>query len=137
MSLCPFNGFEPCPESCALAAEGGGCRLVESLTAISAAVSMIAETRHAMGEQTVMQLAPAPVTPTEYVTGKGADHYDGMSTKKSFLELRTAMARGEVVGEAMVQRVATNLVMACHPSLYVDGHGSVAKFRRIGGGDND
>lgn len=135
MSLCPFNGFEPCPESCALAAEGGGCRLVESLTAISAAVSMIAETRHAMGEQTVMQLAPVPVTPTEYVTRKGADHYDGMATE-SFLELRTAMARGEVVGDAMAQRVATNLVMTCHPSLYVDGHGSVAKFRRIGG-DND
>lgn len=135
MSLCPFNGFEPCPESCALATEGGGCRL-ESLTAISAAVSMIAETRHAMGEQTVMQLAPVPVTPTEYITRKSADHYEGLSTKESFLELRTAMARGEVVGEAMVQRVATNLVMACHPSLYVDGHGSIAKFRRIGG-DND
>lgn len=136
MSLCPFNDFTPCPEACAFAAEGGGCRLVESLTAISAAVSMIAETRHAAGVQTVMQLAPVPVTPTEYVTRKGADHYEGMSTKESFLELRTAMARGEVVGEAMVQRVATNLVMACHPSLYVDGHGSVAKFRRIGG-DND
>ena len=136
MSLCPFNGFEPCPESCALAAEGGGCRLVESLTAISAAVSMIAETRHATGEQTAMQLAPVPVTPVEYVTGKGADHYEGMATKESFLEIRAAMARGEVVGEAMVQRVATNLVIRCHPSLYVDGHGSVAKFRRIGG-DND
>lgn len=135
MSLCPFNGFEPCPEACAFAAEGA-CGLVAGMAAIAEAVSRVAETRHAMGEQTVMQLAPVPVTPTEYVTRKGVDHYDGMPTKESFLELRTAMARGEVVGEAMVQRVATNLVMTCHPSLYVDGHGSVAKFRRIGG-DND
>ena len=134
MSLCPFNGFEPCPEACAFAAEdAAACMLVDRLAVIASAVSGIAETRHAMGEQTVMELAPAPVTPAEYVTRKGADHYDGMPTKESFLELRTAMARGEVVGEAMAQRVATNLVMACHPSLYVDGHGSVAKFRRIGG----
>lgn len=137
MSLCPFNGFEPCPEACAFAAEGGGCRLVESLTAISAAVSMIAETRHAMGEQTAMALAPVPVTPTEYVTDKGADHYVGMPTKEAFLELRAAMARGEVKGDAMPQRAATNLVVRRHPSLYVDGHGSVAKFRKIGGVDND
>lgn len=136
MSLCPFNGFEPCHESCALAAEGGGCRLVEGLTAISAAVSRVAETRGAGGVQTAMQLAPVPVTPAQYVTDKGADHYVGMPTKEAFLELRAAMARGEVKGDAMPQRVATNLVMTCHPSLYVDGHGSIAKFRRIGG-DND
>lgn len=134
MSLCPFNGFEPCPEACALAAEGGGCRLAESLTAISAAVSMIAETRHAMGEQTVMSLPM--YTPEEYVTRKGVDHYDGMPTKSAFLELRLAMDRGEVVGDAMPQRVVTNLVIRCHPSLYVNGHGSISKFKRIGG-DND
>lgn len=133
MSLCPFNDFTPCPEACAFAAEGA-CGLVAGMAAIAEAVSRIAETRHAMGEQTVMSL---PLyTPEEYVTRKGVDHYDGMPTKSAFLELRLAMDRGEVVGDAMPQRVVTNLVIRCHPSLYVNGHGSISKFKRIGG-DND
>lgn len=135
MSLCPFNGFEPCPEACALAAEGGGCRLVESLTAISAAVSMIAETRHAMGEQTAMQLAPVPVTCEEWAAGRGASHYVGMTTKAAYIEFRRAQGRGEVVADAMPQRTYTNLVLRCHPALYVD-NARDAVFRMIGG-END
>ena len=135
MSLCPFNGFEPCPEACAFAAEdAAACMLVDRLAAIASAVSSIAETRHAMGEQTVMSLPM--YTPEEFVTRRGVDHYDGMPTKSAFLELRRAMDRGEVVGNAIPQRTATNLVIRCHPSLYVNGHGSISKFKRIGG-END
>lgn len=133
MSLCPFNGFEPCPEACAFAAEGA-CGLVAGMAAIAEAVSKASEARRAAGEQTVMSLPM--YTPEEYVTRKGVDHYDGMPTKSAFLELRRAMDRGEVVGDAMPQRVVTNLVIRCHPSLYVNGHGSISKFKRIGG-DND
>lgn len=135
MSLCPFNGFEPCPEACALAAEGGGCRLAEGLTAISAAVSRIAETRHAMGEQAVMQLAPVPVTCEEWAAGRGASHYVGMTTKAAYIEFRRAQGRGEVVADAMPQRTFTNLVLRCHPALYVD-NARDAVFRMIGG-END
>ena len=132
MSLCPFNGFEPCPEACAFAAEGA-CGLVAGMAAIAKAVAGIEATPTA-GTQTVMSLPM--YTPEEYVTRKGVDHYDGMPTKSAFLELRLAMDRGEVVGDAMPQRVVTNLVIRCHPSLYVNGHGSISKFKRIGG-END
>ena len=137
MSLCPFNGFEPCPEACAFAAEdAAACMLVDRLAAIASAVSSIAETRHAMGEQTVMQLAPVPVTCEEWAAGRGASHYVGMTTKAAYIEFRRAQGRGEVVADAMPQRTFTNLVLRCHPALYVD-NARDAVFRMIGGVEND
>ena len=133
MSLCPLNGFEPCPEACAFAAEGA-CGLVAGMAAIAKAVAGIEATPTA-GTQTAMALASAPATCEVYVAGMGAAHYVGKTTKEAYIEFRRAQGRGDVVPDALPQRTYTNLVLRCHPSLYVD-NARDAVYRRIGG-DND
>lgn len=141
MSLCPFNGFEPCPEACALAStdETGGCLLARGAVAIPIAIAALAEFR-AMGgtvTQTAMDLGPHPVSATDYVDAKGAAHYAGMRTKDAYVEIREAMARGEVIDDGQPQRALTNLVTRRHRQLYVDNTGSSARFRWIGGADHE
>lgn len=141
MSLCPFNQFEPCPEACALASadEPRGCLLARGAVAIPVAIAALAEVRAMVdpGTQTAMDLGPHPVSATEFVDSKGAAHYAGMRTKDAYVEVREAMARGEVTDDGLPQRAVTNLVTRRHRRLYVDNTGSSARFQWIGGAPNE